>query len=147
MRKETSIHQPIIQYHSLKQIEQMILHLVHAGLLLPRRRCGGGGGDDGYWFTLPGLGKAAKSIVDGRTNLLRRLQSTRYKEKKRLVLEQDMEERGRRMRTAVTVKEGSASDRKMVEQTGKFIVLDALSKGWIQVHESSTGEQFVRLSE
>ena len=134
--------------YSLKQMEQMIQQLVHASLLLPRRRCGDcADDDDGYWFSLPGLGKAAKSIVDGRTNLLRRLQASRYKEKKRSVLEHDINERGRRQRTALNNTSGGKGNKNVVEQTGKFIVLDLLSKGWIRIHEtSSTGEQFVRLS-
>ena len=134
--------------YSLKQMEQMIQQLVHAGLLLPRRRCGDcDDDDDGYWFSLPGLGKAAKSIVDGRTNLLRRLQASRYKEKKRSVLEHDINEKGRRQRTALNNTSGGKGNKNVVEQTGEFIVLDLLSKGWIRIHEtSSTGEQFVRLS-
>ena len=134
--------------YSLKQMEQMIQQLVHAGLLLPRRRCGDcADDDDGYWFSLPGLGKAAKSIVDGRTNLLRRLQASRYKEKKRSVLEHDINERGRRQRTALNNTSGGKGNKNVVEQTGKFIVLDLLSKGWIRIHETnSTREQFVRLS-
>ena len=121
------------QQYSISQMKEMIQQLAHAGLLMPRR---GPGGGEGYWFSLPGLGKAAKSIVDGRNNLLRRLQSSQYKEKKRSTVEQDI---GR------TKRQGKGKVK--LEQSGKFIVLDMLSKGWVQIHKTCTGEQFVRLVE
>ena len=119
----------------------MIQQLVHAGLLLPRRGVGpSNGGGGGYWVSLPGLGKAAKSIVDGRTSLLRRLKSSVYKEKKRSVLEHEI---GRiKSTTAMTKKKNNK-----LEQSGKFVVLDLLAKGWINIHNTCTGEQFVRLVE
>ena len=121
--------------HSLKQMEEMIQQLVHAGVLMPRRGVGPGGGE-GYWFSLPGLGKAAKSIVDGRTNLLRRLQSSLHKEKKRSTVEFEI---GR-------IK-SSSSNKNKLEQAGKFVVLDMLAKGLVDVHKTCTDEQFIRLVE
>ena len=132
----TKIH----RQHSLSQMKEMIQQLVHAGLLLPRRGVGPSNGGGGYWVSLPGLGKAAKSIVDGRTSLLRRLKSSQYKEKKRSVLEHEI---GRiKSTTAMTEK-----NKNKLEQSGKFVVLDLLAKGWISIHNACTGEQFVRLVE
>lgn len=124
--------------HSLKQMEEMIQQLVHAGVLMPRRGVGpSSGGGEGYWFSLPGLGKAAKSIVDGRTNLLRRLQSSLHKEKKRSTLEFEI---GR-------IKSTSTTNKNKLEQAGKFVVLDMLAKGLVDVHKTCTGEQFIRMVE
>jgi len=126
--------------YTISQMKQMIQHIINAGLLLPRRGVGGGG--EGYWFSLPGLGKAAKSIVDGRTNLLRRLQSSRYKEKKRSVLEHEIGRvRGR------GDNDDNAAKKSKMEQAGKFVVLDLLAKGWVSIHTNCAGEQFVRLAE
>ena len=126
--------------HSLKQMEKMIQQLVHAGVLMPRRGVGPStGGGEGYWFSLPGLGKAAKSIVDGRTNLLRRLQSSLHKEKKRSTLEFEI---GRIKSTS-----SSTTNKNKLEQAGKFVVLDMLAKGLVDVHKTCTGEQFIRLVE
>jgi len=118
------------------QMKHMIKHLARAGLLLPRRGVGPGGGE-GYWFSLPGLGKAAGSIVDGRASLLRRLRSSKYKEKKRAVLEHEI---GR-------VKRNDGARKNRVEQAGKFVVLDLLAKGWVSVHATCVGDQFIRLAE
>jgi len=124
--------------HSLKQMEEMIQQLVHAGVLMPRRGVGpSSGGGEGYWFSLPGLGKAAKSIVDGRTNLLRRLQSSLHKEKKRSTLEFEI---GR-------IKSSSTTNKNKLEQAGKFVVLEMLAKGLVGVHKTCTGEQLIRLVE
>jgi len=122
--------------HSLKQMEEMIQQLVHAGVLMPRRGVGPSGGE-GYWFSLPGLGKAAKSIVDGRTNLLRRLQSSLHKEKKQSTLEFEI---GR-------IKSSSTTNKNKLEQAGKFVVLEMLAKGLVDVHKTCAGEQFIRLAE
>ena len=128
--------------HSLKQMEEMIQQLVHAGVLMPRRGVGPStGGGEGYWFSLPGLGKAAKSIVDGRTNLLRRLQSSLHKEKKRSTLEFEI---GRIKSSSTTT---TTTNKNKLEQAGKFVVLDMLAKGLVDVHKTCTGEQFIRLAE
>mmetsp|Transcript_28202 Transcript_28202/g.59576 ORF Transcript_28202/g.59576 Transcript_28202/m.59576 type:complete len:440 (+) Transcript_28202:73-1392(+) len=130
-----------IKRHTLSQMKEMIQQFVHAGLLLPRRGVGPSGGLQGYWFSLPGLGRAAKSIVDGRSNLLRRLQSSRYKEKKRSVLEHEI---GRIKHPSTTTTNAKKSK---IEQSGKFVVLDLLAKGWVSIHTTCTGEQFVRLTD
>ena len=119
-------------------MEEMIQQLVHAGVLMPRRGVGPSGGE-GYWFSLPGLGKAAKSIVDCRTNLLRRLQSSLHKEKKRSTLEFEIG----RIKSSSTTK----TNKNKLEQAGKFVVLDMLAKGLVDVHKTCTGEQFIRLVE
>jgi len=123
--------------HSLKQMEEMIQQLVHAGVLMPRRGVNPSTGGGGYWFSLPGLGKAAKSIVDGRTNLLRRLQFSLHKEKKRSTLEFEI---GR-------IKSSSTTNKNKLEQAGKFVVLEMLAKGLVDVHKTCTGEQLIRLVE
>ena len=120
--------------YSQRQLEDMIQQLVHTGILMPRRGAASGGG--GYWFSLPGLGKTSKSIVDGRMNLMKRVQSSQYKEKKRSVLEQEIG----RIKQKGGKRAGGGT-----ELSGKFVVLDLLAKGLVHIHTTSTGEQFVRL--
>lgn len=132
----TSIRFP----YSMSQMKEMLQQLVHAGILLPRRGVGPSGGGEGYWFSLPGLGKAAKSIVDGRSNLLRRLQSSRYKQKKRSVLEHEI---GR-----IKLLQGGtmATKKKNLEQAGKFVLLDMLALYRVEMIDTAcNGEQFIRL--
>ena len=148
-----TLSSPRVKQYTMTQMKGMIQQLEHAGLLLPRRGVGAtaAGGGDGYWFSLPGIGKASKSIVDGRTNLLRRLKSSYYKEKKRSVLEQEI---GRVKRqdhpTSSSSSSGtttSSGTKRKLEQSGKFVVLDLLAKGWVSVHKTSTGDQRIRLVE
>lgn len=116
--------------------------LVDAGLLLPRRGLGPGAGAascEGHWISLPGLGRAARSVADGRANLLRRLRSSRYRERKRSVLEFEI---GR-----PKPRRGSAPEGRRLEQAGRFVVLDALATGWACIRTTCAGEQFVRLAE
>lgn len=93
-------------------------------------------------FSLPGLGKAAKSIVDGRLSILRRIQFSKFKEKKRSTLEQDI---GKPVGTSE--KMGQKNGGNVMMQSGKFLVQDLLAKGAVYIHETCTGEQFVRIKE
>lgn len=111
------------------QFNNMVKELTDAGLLLPRRGIGPNGGE-GYWFSLPGLGKAAKSIADGRLSILRRIQSSKFKEKKRVVLEHEI---------------GQPKDNGSCVQAGKCMVLDLLAKGVVVIHETCTGDHFIRI--
>ena len=135
----------MIFFDVVHQMNEMIQQALHAGLLLPRQTIAStstsGGGGGGYWFSLPGLGKAAKSIVTGRTNLMRRIQSTQYKEKKRCTLEYEI---GRNKSTS-TLSSSSSKKKNEIQQSGKFIVLDTLAKRWVEVHTTCTGDQFIRL--
>jgi hypothetical protein len=115
------------------QMNDMIKELSHAGLLLPKRGLGLNGGE-GYWFSLPGLGKAAKSIADGRLSILRRIQSSKFKEMKRSSLEQEIGRPDSKMKDGNTY-----------IQSGKFLVLDLLAKGIVYIHNTCTGDQFVRI--
>jgi hypothetical protein len=115
------------------QMNDMVKELSHAGLLLPKRGLGLKGGE-GYWFSLPGLGKAAKSIADGRLSVLRRIQSSKFKEKKRSTLEQEIGRPDSKMKDGNTY-----------IQSGKFLVLDLLAKGFVYIHNTCTGDQFVRI--
>jgi hypothetical protein len=114
------------------EMNSMVKDLILCGLLLPRRGLSLNGGE-GYWFSLPGFGKSAKSIADGRLSILRRIQSSKFKEKKRSTLEQEV---GRS-----TVKK----DKNVYVQSGKFLVLDLLSKSLVYIQETCTGDQFVRI--
>ncbi|KAL7554261.1 hypothetical protein ACHAWF_017687 [Thalassiosira exigua] len=118
--------------YNLTQTKTMIRHLVEAGLLLSRRGVGPGDGGDGHWLSLPGLGRAARSLVEGRSGLLRRLRSSRYGERRRAALEREIDR-------------GSGKGR--LAQSGKFVVMDALARGRVGVHETCAGEQFLRLAE
>eukprot|EP00804_Cyclotella_cryptica_P024125 CCRYP_015575-RA/>CCRYP_015575-RA protein AED:0.05 eAED:0.05 QI:525/1/1/1/0/0/3/214/284 len=126
---------------TVSEMNAIVNDLVHAGLLLPRRgsNCNGG---EGYWFSLPGLGRAAKSIFDGRISILRRIQSSKFKEKKRSTLEQDI---GRQICTIE--KSGKGKDGNAMMQPGKFLVQDLLAIGAIYIHETCTGEQFIRIKQ
>ena len=117
---------------NVDEMNNMVKELTDAGLLLPRRGLGPNGGQ-GYWFSLPGLGKAAKSIADGRLSILRRIQGSKFKEKKRVALEQEI---GR-------PKDNSS----YYVQAGKYMVLDLLAKGIVLIHETCTGDHFVRIKQ
>ena len=97
--------------------------------------------DPKYRVSLPGLGKAAKSIVDGRLSILRRIQSSKFKEKKRSTLEQDI---GKPDGTNDEL--GQRNDDNAMMQSGKFLVQDLLAKGAVYIHETCTGEHFVRIN-
>ena len=118
------------------EMNKIIRELVDSGLLLPRRGLGLNGGE-GYWFSLPGLGRAAKSIADGRLSILRRIQSSPLKEKKRSSLEQTIAKFNK------TDWSGKKKDYNTNMQSGKFQVLDLLAKGFVYIHETCTGEQYV----
>jgi hypothetical protein len=113
------------------EMNSMVKDLILCGLLLPRRGLSLNGGE-GYWFSLPGLGKSAKSIADGRLSILRRIQSSKFKEKKRSTLEHEV---GRSVK----------KDKNVYVQAGKFLVLDLLSKNLVYIQETCTSDQFVRI--
>ena len=71
---------------------RVIDYLVALGLLLPRRASSASTrqSDRSYWFTLPGLGQASKSIADGRRRVLNKIRRSNYGEIKRSVLEAGM---------------------------------------------------------
>lgn len=121
---------------TVTDMNEMIKELVHSGILLPRRASTLNSGE-GYYFSLPGLGRAAKSIVDGRLYVLRRIQASKFKEKKRSAIEQDV---GRPIQNEDLVKSGNT-----YVQTIKFLVLDLLARGVVYTHETCAGEQFVRI--
>ena len=80
--------------------------------------------------------------MDGRLSILRRIQSSKFKEKKRSTLEQDI---GKPVGT--NEKFGQRKDGNAMMQSGKFLVQDLLANGVVYVHETCTGEQFVRIKE
>lgn len=134
------------EYWTVDQMNKLIHELTCAGLLLPRR--GVSSRMDGYWFSLPGLGNAAKSIADGRVAILRKLRSCKYQEKKRLALEREYGE---------VFKDGSngndnsnsaieSKKKNCIQQSGKFLVLDLLAKGLVILKTTSSGEHFIGLS-
>jgi len=131
-----------------KTMKCMILQLTHAGLLLPKRN-GGCDNHNGYWFSLPGLGKAANSIEEGRATILQRLRSCPYNEKKRTALEHDIEQSivERRAWRREREEGGRKKKKPLYSQSGKFVVMDMLAKGRVKIHVACTGEQFIRLAE
>jgi hypothetical protein len=145
-------------HYSATQRRVMIQQLTRAGLLLPKRHVNPGRGDcqghdyDQYWFSLPGLGRAAGSIERGRANVLRRLRSCPNGEKGRTALERDIE-RSISARRAWQCDAGGNDDgvikrgkEMRYHQSGKFVVMDLIAKGWIRIHVTCTGEQLVRLA-
>lgn len=140
---------PSSSYDNLdKTFKYMILQLTHAGLLLPKRGIGCDN-HNGYWFSLPGLGKAANSIEEGRANILQRLLSCPYNEKKRTALEHDIEQSIVERRAWRKESEGVGGKKKksLYSQSGKFVVMDMLATGRVKIHSTCTKEQFVRLTE
>jgi hypothetical protein len=131
-----------------KTAQCMILQLTHASLLLPKRDVGCDS-HNGYWFSLPGLGKAAHSIEEGRANIMQRLRSCPHNEKKRTALEHDIERSIVERRAWRRESEGSGRKNKKsgYSQSGKFVVMDMLAKGRVRIHVTCTGEQFVRMAE
>ena len=130
--------QPTRGSDTIPQMKDTTKHLVRAGVLLSRSGIGPGrGGREGYWFSLPGLGKAAQSIANGRMSLLRRLRASQYKEKRRCTLTQDIDRSRPREDT---------KNAKKQQPSGKMVVLDLLAKGWVAIHTTCAGEQFVRLT-
>jgi hypothetical protein len=131
-----------------KTAKCMILQLAHASLLLPKRDVGCDS-HNGYWFSLPGLGKAANSIEEGRANIIQRLRSCPHNEKKRTALEHDIERSivERQAWKRESEESGRKKKKSGYSQSGKFVVMDMLAKGRVRIHVTCTGEQFVRMAE
>ena len=118
-------------------------HLVGIGLLLPRNNASSSSSDRTYWFTLPGLGPAARAIADGRRRILSKVQRSNYGEIKRSVLEVGAVPSSRRVGAGQSlVRQGGAD---VVEMPAAFCIRDLLSRGQITIRETPAG-QFVRVS-
>ena len=139
------------EYWSVEGMEKVIHELTMAGIFLPRRGLGGSGGMDGYWFYLPGMGNASKSIANGRVAMLRKLKSCKYQEKKRTILESEHGvfkdgSSSSSISDALDNSWGSAKKNKVaIQQSGKFLVLDLLAKGLVILKLTSSGEHFIGL--
>lgn len=138
------------EYWSVEGMERIIHELTMAGLFLPRRGLGGSGGMDGYWFYLPGMGNASKSIANGRVVMLRKLKSCKYQEKKRTILESEhgvfKDGSSSSISDALDNSWGSAKKKKVaIQQSGKFLVLDLLARGLVILKQTSSGEHFIGL--
>ena len=138
------------EYWSVEGMEKIIHVLTMAGLFLPRRGLGGSG-MDGYWFYLPGMGNASKSIANGRVAMLRKLKSCKYQEKKRTILESEHGvfkdgSSSSSISDALDNSWGSAKKNKAaIQQSGKFLVLDLLGKRLVTLKQTSSGEHFIGL--
>ncbi len=137
------------EYWSVEGMERIIHVLTMAGLFLPRRGLGGSG-MDGYWFYLPGMGNASKSIANGRVAMLRKLKSCKYQEKKRTILESEhgvfKDGSSSSISDALDTSWGSAKKNKAaIQQSGKFLVLDLLARGLVTLKQTSSGEHFIGL--
>jgi hypothetical protein len=138
------------EYWSVEGMEKIIHVLTMAGLFLPRRGLGGSG-MDGYWFYLPGMGNASKSIANGRVAMLRKLKSCKYQEKKRTILESEHGvfkdgSSSSSISDALDNSWGSAKKNKAaIQQSGKFLVLDLLATGLVILQQTSSGEHFIGL--
>ena len=139
------------EYWSVEGMEKIIHELTMAGLFLPRRGLGGSGGMDGYWFYLPGMGNASKSIANGRVAMLRKLKSCKYQEKKRTILESEHGvfkdgSSSSSISDALDSSWGSAKKKNAaIQQSGKFLVLDLLARGLVILKQTSSGEHFIGL--
>ena len=133
----------------------VIDYLVGIGLLLPRRASSASTrpSDRSYWFTLPGIGKASKSIADGRQRVLNKIRRSNYGEIKRSVLEAGMMPPSRRFEPGKSLVAHPTDSHKLDQQGSStidvampaaFCIRDLLSRGQITIHETPAG-QFVRV--
>jgi hypothetical protein len=135
------------EYWSVNRMKELINEFTLAGLFLPRRGLGGSR-MEGYWFSLPGLGNASKSIADGRVTMLRKLRSCKYQEKKRPILEREhgqFKDGSDDSLGLATSSWGSSKKKTCIQQSGKFVVLDLLAKGLVVLKKTSSGEHFITL--
>ena len=135
----------------------VIDYLVGLGLLLPRRASSASTrqSDRSYWFTLPGLGQASKSIADGRRRVLNKIRRSYYGEIKRSVLEAGMMPSLRRFEPGKSLVAYPTDSLKLDQQGSNtidvampaaFCIRDLLSRGQITIHETPAG-QFVRVGQ
>lgn len=137
-----------------REASRTIDYFVGIGLLLPRRASSASTrlSDRSYWFTLPGLGQASKSIADGRQRVLNKIRRSNYGEIKRSVLEAGMMPSSRRGGPGKSLVIDShtldqqGSNTIDVAMPASFCIRDLLSRGQITVHETPAG-QFVRVSQ
>lgn len=140
-----------------RDASRVIDYLVGIGLLLPRRASSASTrpSDRSYWFTLPGLGKASKSIADGRQRVLNKIQRSNYGEMKRSVLEAGMMPSSRRFEPGKSLVAYPTDSHKLDQQGSStievsmpaaFCIRDLLSRGQIAIHETPAG-QFVRVGQ
>eukprot|EP00591_Stephanopyxis_turris_P007683 CAMPEP_0195516874 /NCGR_PEP_ID=MMETSP0794_2-20130614/8879_1 /TAXON_ID=515487 /ORGANISM="Stephanopyxis turris, Strain CCMP 815" /LENGTH=457 /DNA_ID=CAMNT_0040645581 /DNA_START=80 /DNA_END=1454 /DNA_ORIENTATION=+ len=109
-----------------------ISKFVKMGLLLPRKQshqhlcsaASSSSANSAYWFSLPGMGEAAKHVTNGRNEMLTKLKCARYKEISRNALEQKL------LRTS--------------KLSPEFHVRDLISIGKVDVKETAAG-MFVKL--
>lgn len=136
-------------YWSVDRMTKVIHELTLAGLFLPRRGLGAGSRMEGYWFSLPGLGSTSKSIADGRVAMLRKLRSCKYQEKKRTILEREYGQFKDGSDDALADSSSSWGVSKKrtccMQQSGRFLVLDLLAKGLVELKKTSSGEHFISL--
>lgn len=147
-------------YWNVDRMTKVIHELTLAGLFLPRRGLGATGGSrmEGYWFSLPGLGSTSKSITDGRVAMLRKLRSCKYQEKKRSILEREhgqFKDGSSDDDDALVADSSSSSSsswgsvskkkRTCMQQSGRFLVLDLLAKGLVELKKTSSGDHFISL--
>ena len=131
---------------------RVIDYLVGIGLLLPRRASSASTrlSDRSYWFTLPGLGKASKSIAESRCRVLNKIRRSNYGEIKRSVLEAGMMPSSRKFEPGKSLvahnldQQGSNSVE--LAMPAAFCIRDLLSRGQITIHETPAG-QFVRVGQ
>ena len=140
-----------------RNASRVIDYLVGIGLLLPRRASSASTrpSDRSYWFTLPGLGVASKSIANGRQRVLNKIRRSYYGEMKRSVLEAGMMPPSRRFEPGKSLVAYPADSHKLdqkgsstidVAMPAAFCIRDLLSRGQIIIHETPAG-QFVRAGE
>ena len=133
------------EYWSVDRMKEMMHELTLAGLFLPRRGIGGSR-MEGYWFSLHGLGNASKSIADGRCHVLRKLRSCKYQEQKRAILEREHGQfKDGSGDSALTGSWGTSKKKTCIQQSGRFVVLDLLAKGFVILKKTSSGEHFICL--
>jgi len=121
--------------HTSAEINVWIDYLLCLGVLLPRQQIhlsfseGDSDINRSYWITLPKMGKAAKSITDGRTKIKEKIKRSRFKKVKRSILETS----------------SLSSDSSDLSFSGKFYVLDLLVRNEITVLKKKSGDEVVEL--
>ena len=142
-----AIRSSLLEHNDLptlcRDVSLVVDHLVGTGLLLPRNNASSSSSDRTYWFTLPGLGPAARAIADGRRRILSKVQRSNYGEIKRSVLEVGAVPSSKRVGAGQSLVRQSGTD--VVEMPAAFCIRDLLSRGQITLRGTPAG-QFVRVS-
>jgi len=137
-----------------RDLSKLIHHLIGIGLLLPRNAGSTSvrQSDTSYWFTLPCMGVAAKSIADGRKRVLVKLKRSNYGEVRRAALEVGTLPSSKRAGASQSLVRsdgagggGSGGSGGGIGMPAAFHIRDLLSRGEVRIRDTPAG-QFIRIA-